>query len=541
MGGSASLTQKVTPAVESADQSHASFLQGGKLLEAMTILQSHPILRDAFFKFFQSGRWINQFLSSNPNLASSGVSNISQFLAGDEVSLFSTLFEKSLDVHESMTSFFLASSFPIFMQSTEFQLWLETFDDEEEALEKEVIHMKTMDYRRYDERQHNHQSNLSDDEDELDTRPIYSACATSSLSPSLKLRHRRKSHVSCDPYFIRAETDRMTTLIDSVLELVDNESLQAYACPQHWIHQMESTLNEFPYPVIIARSKVGESNVVSKLFNDQMRIVAVNEAYTHVCESKNVVGRRFADTVLANARIVSQENIVKIGKNDFFDQNMEGLYPVQVVLESTKRCDTMSSSALFVKPVHHVLADPKYNYIVAVWYDLSSPRMQDFADSPVSQKLCIANTRASFSSKRTDISSSRSAATGVLNRSTSSIKISYSPPPSALPRRAISSKSTASTETAISTGCNALEEAASCFSKDLMDQFFSAISTTKPVPAPTSPCSHPLSSSPPSPSKFSVVPSSPYSNSTSAAALRQLEKDMPVIEDMLNMLPLILY
>eukprot|EP01033_Poteriospumella_lacustris_P018760 gene18760-13519_t len=242
----------------------------------MTILQNHPILRDAFFGFFQSGRWINQFLSSNPNLASSGVSNISQFLAGDEVSLFSTLFEKSLDVHESMASFFLASSFPIFMQSSEFQLWLETFNDDEEALEKEVIHMKTMDYRRYDERQHNHHSNLSDDEDELDTRPIYSACATSSLSPSLKLRHRRKSHVSCDPYFIRAETDRMTSLIDSVLELVDSESLLAYASPQHWIHQMESTLNELPYPVIIARSRAGESNVVSKLFNDQMRIVAVN-------------------------------------------------------------------------------------------------------------------------------------------------------------------------------------------------------------------------------------------------------------------------
>lgn len=497
-----------------------ALFRGSKLLEAMKLLKEHPVLQEAFFGFFRSGRWIHQFLSSNPNLATFVLNHgnaVSQFFQCDDASLLSTISEDHGDVHENVASVFLSCCFPIFMQSSEFQLWLEKFADEQEAVEKEVIHMDTMEYRRFDDKH-----NVDDFAEVEELQNSQTACSVSSITKSLKFQHRRKSHMSCEIHMIRAETEvRMRSLIRETIQALSDEQLLAFAKPRHWIQRIDGFLNSSSFPIVIAKAKICKKGLVSGLLADGMRVVAVNDSYKRFSNKKSsqMVGRSFSEVVLKKATIVSKEHIVP--KCSEGVDELEGVFPYKLTIEQTNDDGSVDRSILFIKPVHHVLADPEYNYVVALQYDMVSPSCLPTAMVEVPSLKSYAS--AGDNSKRTDSSSMKSS-----GRTTSSPRTLRS---DSIPIPVVTCESRPHPlsflpPSAVDEDDDELFESSSpcCLPSEFMEEWFSRTAQTTTASSPIT-----------SRRSTSISPTSPQ------AFARKLERDLPLVEDTLNLLSQILY
>lgn len=527
MGSSSSVVCPIAAMAQSGKENGlpakvpCEMFRGSKLLEAMKLLKEHPVLHEAFFNFFRSGRWIHQFLSSNPNLATFVINHgnaVSQFFPCEDASLLSTISEDHGDVHENVASVFLSCCFPIFMQSSEFQLWLEKFTDEQEAVEKEVIHMDTMEYRRFDDKH-----NVDDFTALEEIQDSRTACSVSSITKSLKFQHRRKSHMSCEIHMIRAETEvRMRSLIRETIQALSDEKLLAFSKPRHWIQRIDGFLNSSSFPIVIAKAKICKKGLVSGLFADGMRVIAVNDSYKRYANKKKsqIVGRSFSEVVLKKSTVVSKEHIVP--KCSEGADELEGVFPYKLTLERTNEDGSVDRSILFIKPVHHVLADPEYNYVVALQYDMVSPSCLPTAMVEVpSHKSYVS---AGESSKRTDSSSIKSS-----GRTASSSPRTLRSDPVPIPVAACELRPhplSFSPPSAVDDDDDEICKSSSpcCLPSEFMEEWFSRTAQTTTASSPIT-----------SRRSTAISPSSPQT------LARQLERDLPLIEDTLNLLSQILY
>jgi PAS domain-containing protein len=505
-----------------------------KVRTAIQTLSEYAAFRQAFLNYFVLGKWVNEFLDNNANLvtlhrAAESPSNklpglysgsnpaprlLMELLQSENDSLVKSprvlggLGKEELDVDwiaqfvkpEELLAVFVAAAYPIFLQSKEFNFWLERREGESDAdvALKRQVEKDTTQFRLNDE-------GLEDSADEYDERSVSyhtevstghfiarrrnsnkstsshtsTGASSSHGSPhsshkatgravdgKLRFCHRRKSISYQEKLARRADRRRIRLIIQKSLQYLQSpatmmnisgaapnatvasidaaaadpdpsqppvapfERLERLLREQAWGDSLRSFLDALPLPIVIARAKDPRSmttlEALARSHETNFSVFYANPAYERLTQSSlaEISGRPFYDVVLAKSTVLSREHgddfqrrpvsgghahgagahrylfgiaerssaygagaadssqgedgaffqaaAAAHGPSDGEEDAAPDTY-VQLLLETLRRDGGSFTSALLLKPVHHVVAQPEHHFLVAVQYDLHAP------------------------------------------------------------------------------------------------------------------------------------------------------------------------
>lgn len=501
-----------------------------KVRTAIQTLSEYPAFRQAFLNYFVLGKWVNEFLDNNANLVTlhravespsnklpglySGTNQaprlLMELLQSENDSLVKSPRvlggpgKEELDVDwitqfvkpEELLAVFVAAAYPIFLQSKEFNFWLERREGESDAdvALKRQVETDTTQFRLNDE-------GLEDSADEYDERSVSyhtevstghfiarrrnsnkstsshtSTGASSShgsphsshkatgraVNGKLRFCHRRKSISYQEKLARRADRRRIRLIIQKSLHYLQSpatmmntagaapnaagvpadaaaepaeppvapfERLERLLREQAWGDSLRGFLDVLPLPILIARAKDPRSmttlEALARSHEANFSVFYANPAYERLtqCSLAEISGRPFYDVVLAKSTVLSREHgddfqrrpvsgghahgahgylfgiaersspygggaadssqgedsaffqaagAAAHGPSDGDEDAAPDTY-VQLLLETPRRDGGLCTSALLLKPVHHVVAQPEHHYLVAVQYDLQTP------------------------------------------------------------------------------------------------------------------------------------------------------------------------
>eukprot|EP01033_Poteriospumella_lacustris_P005177 gene5177-3696_t len=210
------------------------------------------------------------------------------------------------------------------------------------------------------------------------------------------------------------------------------ERLERLLREQAWGDSLRSFLDALPLPIVVARAKDPRSmttlEALARSHETNFSVFYANPAYERLTQSSlaEISGRPFYDVVLAKSTVLSREHgddfqrrpvsgggghahgagahrylfgiaerssaygagaadssqgedgaffqaaAAAHGPSDGEEDAAPDTY-VQLLLETPRRDGGCFTSALLLKPVHHVVAQPEHHFLVAVQYDLHAP------------------------------------------------------------------------------------------------------------------------------------------------------------------------
>lgn len=409
------------------------------LRKAMLLLGAYGAFRKNFLLYFGTGRWVNEFLDSNTNIlnllylhdsskAMAGAfeeeksyrrqgitSTTSSFVAATNTKLIvmelrtddptgkltsqgkvqqsssKKKWDERIDWvnyvegNQKLLAILLAVAFPIYLLSDEFEFWLEFREkDTEESMEiKRKVEKESAVFRKSG-------TNADFSLDEFDnsapaiTHEVILNPNSEKIIKFVHQRHSGRGNLAelANPRAISMRK-RTKAIIQRVLGESNPSHMEHLLSSTAWTQQFVLFLDELPIPIVIGRAKVASNG--SKLgllsrFNreQQYTVVYSNKAYETLTDYSlsDVYGLSLYDLLLGkNTRVLTHHSldnpacVIAESQGKELDAHMSLL---QWTVETSKKGSDISfTGMLLMKAIHHVAAEPSCHFVVATMYDLS--------------------------------------------------------------------------------------------------------------------------------------------------------------------------
>lgn len=409
------------------------------LRKAMLLLGAYGAFRKNFLLYFGTGRWVNEFLDSNANILNllylhdssktmggafeeeksyrrQGItSTTSSFVAATNTKLIvmelrtddptGKLTSKGkvqqssskkkwderidwvnyVEGNQKLLAIFLAVAFPIYLLSDEFEFWLEFREkDTEESMEiKRKVEKESAEFRK---------SGTTADFslDEFDngapaiTHEVILNPHSEKVIKFVHQRHFGRGNLAelANPR-ATAMRKRTKAIIQRVLGESSPNQMDYLLSSTAWTQQFMLFLDDLSIPIIIGRAKVAahgtKLGLLSRFSREQQyTVVYTNNAYETLTDYSlsDVYGSSLYDLLLGKStRVLAHHSldnpacVIAESQGKELDSHVSFL---QWTIETTKKDSEISfTSMLLMKAIHHAAAEPSCHFVVATLYDLS--------------------------------------------------------------------------------------------------------------------------------------------------------------------------